>query len=246
MTVEARYTTHCLKVQTVSHHRQLGLSLVEMMVGTVLGLIIVSAVFNMYAGNSRSSRFTDGLQTMQENGHHGVSVLQRSFRIAGYAPVSAADEDQLAAFDIANSSDTSITIQAQQPYDCNGTETTTTDGVAVNTYTLDTQRQQLTCTGNAGKTTMPIVDGVEEFRVLYGVDEDGDPSTSTPQRYVSYDSSLQAQYIVALRFALLVNSGEAIRSRTVPETFVVLDKEIDRSDRLVREVFTGTVMLRNR
>ena len=246
MTDRSRAALHQQKLQPLALHRQRGLSLVEMMIGTVLGLIIVSAVFNVYSGTSRSSSFNEGLQVMQENGRVGISLLQRSFRIAGYSPVSAADEQQLAAFDIANSSDTSITIQSQQAYDCNGAETTTTDGIAVNTYALNTDTLQLTCTGNAGNTRMPIIDGVEEFRVLYGVDEDGDPETSTPQRYVPYDSTLESSDIVALRFALLVNSGEPIRTRNVSETFVVLDKEIERTDRLAREVFSGTVMLRNR
>ena len=65
--------------------QQAGLSLVELMISMVLGLIIVAAVFNIYTGNSRTARFTEGLQIMQENGRYGVSVLQRGLRLAGFS-----------------------------------------------------------------------------------------------------------------------------------------------------------------
>ena len=66
--------------------KQAGLTLIEMMISLVLGLIIVSAVVNVYMGSTRSSRFTSGLSSMQENGRYGVSALQRGIRMAGYSP----------------------------------------------------------------------------------------------------------------------------------------------------------------
>lgn len=241
-----KWQTVCQSGRVPVMQRQRGMSIVELMIGTVLGLIVVAAVFNIYSANSRSAQFTDGLQAMQENGRYGISVLQRSFRLAGYSPVTALDEDQLDAIDFTLSSDSSIVVQSQQLYDCNGSDTTPEGGVAINTYTLDTDTQQITCEGNAGKIVMPVVEGVEEFRVLYGLDEDGDPDTNAPQRYVPYNNTLQSDDVVALRFALLVNSGNPIRSRDISESFVVLDREVERADRLAREVFTSTVYLRNR
>lgn len=232
--------------EITSLHRQRGLSLIELMIGMVLGLIVIAAVYNIYASNHRSARFTQGLQTMQENGRYGVAVLQKNFRLAGYSPETALKSVQLDAIDVAGSSDTSIVVQSAQQYDCNGSLTAAAGNLAINTYTLDTKTQQITCEGNVGKTAMPIVEGVEAFRVLYGLDEDGDPETNAPQRYVPYNNSLQADEIVALRFALLVNSGESIRTRERSETFAVLDKQVNKEDRMAREVFTSTVMLRNR
>ena len=93
---------------------------------------------------------------------------------------------------------------------------------------------------------MPVVEGVEAFRVLYGLDTDGDPDTDEPQRYVPYAAVSDVSEIAALRFALLVNSGTSIRSRVRNETHVVLDQEVTSNDRFAREVFTTTVKLRNR
>lgn len=228
-----------------SARRQRGLSLVELMISLVVGLILIAAVFNMYSGNVRSARFTEGMQAIQENGRYAVSVLQRSFRLAGYSPIPGVTEE-LEAIDIENSGSEKLVVRARQAYDCNGLSTTETDGIAVNTYTLDTNTQALVCKGNQSDSAdMAIVEGVDEFRILYGIDRtEGD--SCEPQLYESYSDSLDSSSVVAVRFGLLVNSGNAIRNRNEAKTFVVLDKEVtSANDRLVREVFSGTVLLRN-
>lgn len=222
-------------------HRQRGLSLIELMITMVLGLIIIAAVFNMYSGSSRSARYTEGLQSMQENGRFGVSVVQRGLRLAGFST-----DEPLEAIDIVASGTSHIAVRTEQPFDCNGRDTAPTDGIAVNVYRLDAASRTLTCQGNQGGNAMTLVEDVDQFRLLYGVDEDGDPDTDVPQRYVPWDASLDAADIVAMRFALLVNSGQPIRSRTIDQRFVLLDAAFDYEDRVAREVFASTVKLRNR
>lgn len=225
-----------------SRHRQSGLSLIELMITLVLGLIIIAAVFNMYTGNSRSARFTEGLQSMQENGRYGVSVLQRGLRLAGFSQSGYID-----AFDIANSGANKIVVRSQQAFDCNGGDTATTAGLAVNTYRHDAANKQLTCEGNvAGAVEMPIVEGVDEFRILYGIDSDGDETTSEPQQYIAYNNAIDPAQVVSLRFSMLVNSGNPIRTRKTNKTYVVLDQQVPTDDRIAREVYSSTVKLRNR
>jgi len=224
-----------------SMRHQAGITLIEMMISMVLGLIIIAAVVNMYIGSSRSSQFTQGLHTMQENGRYGVSVLQRGLRLAGYAP-----GDRIEPIDIANSSGSSITVQMQKKYDCNGNSTSVapTPGVAVNTYALDAANNQITCKSNVrDAVAMPIVDGVDEFRILYGLDTDDD---GVPERFVSYSSDIVPRQVVGIRFALLVNSGVPIRSRASAEEHVVLDSTQELNDKYARHVFGSTVLLRNR
>lgn len=221
--------------------RQQGLSLIELMITMVLGLIIIAAVFNMYAGSSRSARYTEGLQSMQENGRYGVSVLQRGLRLAGFST-----DDAIDAFDIAASGVSSISIRSEEAYDCNGLDTVGTDGLAVNVYRLDLVTSELTCQGNQGGEPMAVVEGVDQFRLLYGIDADGDSETAEPQSYVPYDAAIDPADVVSVRFALLVNSGQPIRSRNVSQSFVLLDEQYDYEDRVAREVFTSTVKLRNR
>jgi len=225
--------------KTLKH--QAGFTLIEMMISLVLGLIIIAAVINMYMGSSRSAQFTSGLQTMQENGRYGVTVMQRGLRLAGYAP-----ERRLDPIDVELSGADSITVVMRRNYDCNGsdTEKSSSPGFAVNTYALDAKAQQITCKGNGpDATAMPIVEGVEGFRILYGLDTDDD---EVPDRYVSYNSSIPPRQIVGVRFAMLVNSGVPIRSRQSKEEHVLLDTIIKRNDRFARHVFGSTVLLRNR
>lgn len=219
--------------------RQQGISLIELMISMVLGLIVIAAVYNMYTGSSRSQRYTAGLQSMQENGRYGISVLQNGFRLAGYSP-----DTSLAAFDLTAGDDQIVVMQVRQPFDCNGADTAGTGGVAVNTYRLDATSQQITCAGNqAGASNMPIIEGVERWRVLYGLDADGD---DVPERYVPHGSVTSASEISALRFAFLVNSGAPIRTRARAETYVLLDEEVTLTDRIARTVYSSTVKLRNR
>ena len=84
----------------IMNQKQRGLSLVELMISLVVGLILIAAVFNMYTGNVRSARFTDGMQAIQENGRYGISVLQRGLRLAGYSPLPGV-VNEIDAFDFA-------------------------------------------------------------------------------------------------------------------------------------------------
>ena len=223
----------------MSRRRQRGLSLIELMIAMLLGLIAIAAVFNMYQGTTRSARFTEGLQSMQESGRFGVSVLQRGLRLAGYSPTLPVQ-----ALDIAAGDESAVVVRLRQRFDCNGASTAHADGLAINRYAHDAAARTITCTGNApGATPMTIVEGVEGFRVLYGLDQDDD---DVPERYVPYDAALAPNRIAALRFALLVGSGTPIRSRAFAETHVLLDRVIERDDRIARTVFTSTVELRNR
>ncbi len=218
-------------------NRQHGLSLVELMIGLVLGLIVISAVFNTYLGSTRSSRFSEGLQRMQENGRYGIAVLQQGIRLAGYSTTGGLDP-----FDIAASSENRIVVQMQREFDCNGRDTTPNDGIAINTYAHDAANQLITCTGNIGNEVMPIVEGVDQMRVLWGLDTDDD---AVPDRFVTYNPSISNQDVLAMRIALLVNSGESIRTRSGEETHVVLDRVFTTNDRIARNVFSSTVLLRN-
>lgn len=222
--------------------RQAGLSLIELMITMVLGLIIIAAVFNMYTGNIRSARFTEGLQTMQENGRYGVSVLQRGLRLAGYS-----QDGYIDAFDIENSDKDTIVVRSQQAFDCNGGDTVSTDGLAINTYRHNDVTKELTCEGNVvGAVQMPIVEGVDEFSILYGIDADDNDTTFEPQLYIPYNNTIDPSQVVSLRFSLLVNSGKPIRTRDISKTYVVLDEQVPSNDRFAREVYSSTVKLRNR
>lgn len=221
-----------------NHRGQRGLSLIEVLIAMVMGLLVISAVFNTYMGSARSALFSEGVARMQENGRYGITTMQRGIRLAGFSP-----DGDLEPFDIANSSSSSIVIRVTDLYDCNGESTAAENGIAINTYAHDEVNGTITCTGNIVGDAMPVVEGVDAMRLLWGIDADDD---NVPDHYVVYNSSIDANTVIAMRVALLVNSGEPIRSRSSEETHVLLDQVITSpNDKVVRDVFSSTVMLRN-
>jgi len=221
--------------------KQQGFTIVELMIAMVLGLLVIAAILNIYLGSSRTSMYTQGLQTMQENGRYGVSVLRRGIQLAGYSP-----EERIEAIAVADSGDDFITVRMRRDFDCNGLDTaaSTTPGYAVNTYAFDAVENTITCESDqAASVPLPIIEGVDEFRVLYGLDTNDD---NVPEQFSSHNAAITSEQIVAVRFAMLVNSGREIRSEATSEDHVVLDSVITTNDRIARNVFGSTVILRNR
>lgn len=224
-------------VHPPSHHRQSGLTLVELLIAMVMGLIVISAVVNTYVGSTRSALFSQGIAYIQENGRYGITTMQRGIRLAGYAP-----NGDLEPFDMANSSSAQIAVRVTDAYDCNGVSTAGSDGIALNTYAHNDTDRTITCTGSEGAVAMPIVEGVDAMRLLWGIDADDD---NVPDNYVAHADDIDPGSVVALRVALLVSSDEPIRSRKGEETHVLFDQEIITNDKIARNVFSSTVMLRN-
>lgn len=63
--------------------RQLGLTLVELMVALVLGLVVIGAVVNLFLTNRQTYRATENLARMQENLRFAFELMARDVREAG-------------------------------------------------------------------------------------------------------------------------------------------------------------------
>jgi type IV pilus assembly protein PilW len=72
------------KIQANSIRRQRGVTLVELMVALVLGLLITGGVLQVFAANRASYEFNDGLSRLQENGRFALDTLSYRLRLAGY------------------------------------------------------------------------------------------------------------------------------------------------------------------
>lgn len=64
--------------------RQRGVTLVELMVALLLGLLITGGVLQVFAANRASYEFNDGLSRLQENGRFALDTLAYHVRLAGY------------------------------------------------------------------------------------------------------------------------------------------------------------------
>lgn len=73
-----------MKQKTLSSYHHAGFTLVELMVGLVIGLIatlVIMQTFSAFEGNKRS---TTGISDAQTNGSIGLFMIQRELQFAGY------------------------------------------------------------------------------------------------------------------------------------------------------------------
>lgn len=63
---------------------QRGITLIELMIGMVIGLILMSAVFNIFLSSKRAYRTTEELGRLQENARYALQTLTKDIRMIGY------------------------------------------------------------------------------------------------------------------------------------------------------------------
>lgn len=69
--------------------RQQGLSLVELMVAMVLGLILSAGIIQLFVGSKQTYRFHDAMSRVQENARFAIDALSYDIRMAGDMGCSA-------------------------------------------------------------------------------------------------------------------------------------------------------------
>jgi len=63
---------------------QQGITLIELMIALVIGLLATGAMLKVYVDSSRLYRFNEGLARIQENGRFGLEFIRRDARMAGF------------------------------------------------------------------------------------------------------------------------------------------------------------------
>ncbi len=65
-------------------NRQSGLSLIELMVSLVIGMILMLGVTQVFIASHSASRLSEGVARAQENGRFALDFLERDIRMAGH------------------------------------------------------------------------------------------------------------------------------------------------------------------
>lgn len=73
------------------HGLQKGLSLVELMVAMVIGLILIAGVGKIFVDSKKTYSFQQSLARIQENGRMALEFLGRDIRMAGYTGCASGD-----------------------------------------------------------------------------------------------------------------------------------------------------------
>ena len=166
-------------------HRQRGVGLIELMVAMALGALVVIGVIQVFTANRQTFRMQDAMSLTQESGTFAIDFISRDLARAGEDIEPAADDD-ITAFDWPNSSDGGAgndvlavvyDREATNGLFCNGEESSAGSTRISNRYWVNADNQ-LVCQGaefNGVAFTLVgqpqvLVDNVESFQVLYGVD----------------------------------------------------------------------------
>lgn len=68
-----------------THGRQAGVTLVELMISLLLGLLLTAGIIQVFAGNRVTYAFNDGLSRIQENARFSLDHIAYNARMAGYS-----------------------------------------------------------------------------------------------------------------------------------------------------------------
>jgi len=71
-----------IKIKTMKS--QAGMTLIELMIAMVIGLVILGGAVTIFSTNNRSSTMTSGMSRVQESGRAAIDILSNAVRMARY------------------------------------------------------------------------------------------------------------------------------------------------------------------
>lgn len=266
-----------------------GFTLMELLVGITLSAVLLLAVVVIFSSTKQTFLLQDGLTRVQEDGRIAVNMIAEQIRMAGhrkpvwndplrgYAPLTAASVNG------ANSGNDTLQVMYMDDTDCRGVlnvngDPETGEARALykrTTFSVDNAQNLIwTCEYGADPGSLAtqfsnqtVVDNVESFQVLYGVDTDFPPDFSinawTTANNITPAASvcLQSQYLceadgliggmsngvpVSLKVALLIASPNSAGTDIDAQAYNLLDVTVPaRNDSLLRKTYATTVTLRN-
>ena len=258
-----------ITLKTMSSQR--GLTLVELMVALLIGLIIMWGVAKVFVSNRQTYATQEGLARLQENGQYALNFITRHVRQAGYYPKTrfnvAESKIQQEQWAFGNTkpitgvegggtlSDSLTLAYYTTATDCVGngfplggavgTQGTTPAGeaaeIALNAFTIDT--------GAAGSPSLfcngvEIAEGIENLQIRYGTDTNNDGIVDS---YVSFSAGLDITTVLTLQVALLVETIQEISPDSDTKTYDLLGTTIGPvGDHRLRQVYGSTIKLRDR
>ena len=105
------------RFRLAAHCYQSGLSLIELMVGMLIGLLLVAVAGAAFLGQSANTRSNDESSRIQETGRLAISSIERSLRYAGFVPFGEVIDSNKALGDYCKFPTVSTDIASGPPSD---------------------------------------------------------------------------------------------------------------------------------
>lgn len=246
--------------------RQLGLTVVELLVALVLSLLLLTGIIQVFLASKQTYATNEAMSVLQENGRFALEFIARSVRMGGYLEPTALSLGSPLAVQGSgctglctetgngNASD-QLAIAFQPPrdpvtgtrQDCGGT-TVDDDRVLVNVFHV--QNGSLRCSSyqhtpyQVLTSNVELVSGIDRLQVLFGISTQG--NLDSANQYVSADRVTNWEQVRAVRVAVLANSLSPVSPAPPARPYILLDAEpVSFNDRLARQIFTTTIQLKN-
>lgn len=250
---------------------QSGFSLVELMIAGTLGILLIGGVLQLFVGSNQNYRMQDDLAVMQEEGRLALMFLKEQIQSAGWTADDRADPinpirlpnfpapaatGQAAAIETTDGATDSIAISyavgtlagGGAITDCNGNAVPGGSAI-VNRFYVD--NQQLMCLGNGSATPQPLIGGVDDFQVLYGIENTNTPGCFSG-RITGYMTATQLSAVnpefttvLSVKVALMLASEDEVLPEATAKTIRVFDQTRAVNDRTSRRVFQQNIFIPN-
>lgn len=238
---------------------QQGFTLVELMIGMIVGLVLLLVIGTVFVSSQGVFREQEDNARVQENGRFALEVIGRSIKQAGHV------EMPFTGFKVeftgtaisgtnggAGVADT-LTVQFEGAIgdsDCDGTGVTVAGTIIQNHFNIDAANAELRCRGEISNTppvpgASPVgnvlLSNVEDLQIFYGIDSTGDQSVD---QYTELPADWEQ--VITVRVCVLIRSEKT----NVVSAGNYLDcngaSVAIPADRRLRRAFTSTINLRNR
>lgn len=213
----------------MKHSRtQSGFTLVELMIAIVIGLFLVGGLLTLVQAMKRTSVSQSGMSQLQENERMAMQLLTDVIQSTGYFPLTSASLTNTAQsiftvaapFTVAGQSivgtgtfgaaapGNTITVRyqttgADNVISCNGGTSTVGTAMFVNTFSVD-NKGNLSCLltiNGAAQAAMPLISGLTNMQIVYGVQTNTGVSTSSVDTYLDAPAVTAGAYWTAVKSA---------------------------------------------
>lgn len=245
--------------KSTTPNSQDGFTLVELMVGMIIGLVLLLVIGTVFVSSQGVFREQEDNARVQESGRFALEIIGRSIKQAGHVEIPFTGfkvEFTGTAISGTNGSagvpDT-LTVQFEGAIgdsDCEGTVVGVAGQIIQNHFNIDAANAELQCDGQISDTPLApgappigqvLLSDVEDLQILYGVDTNSDQSVD---QYT--DLPADWEQVITARICVLIRSEKT----NVVSAGNYLDCNgasiAIPSDRRLRRAFTSTINLRNR
>ncbi|MDO6563637.1 PilW family protein [Amphritea sp. 1_MG-2023] len=221
---------------------QQGFTLIELMISSVIGLLLTTAMLAAFVASARTYQLQDAMSEVQENGRFAMNLLLKDLRQSGVD--STVDEAVLGI----KSSKAKVEdfeqeygnlVISQRNIKSNIIYLPGLEADDVTYYIGDTDAGRV----SLYRKKQAQVEGIEGLVFEYGVDSDDDALVNH-YKALAQMTATDWSAVISVRFSLLVSSfaaGITDQAQVLVSPF----DTVDTSNRRLYQVYTATALLRN-